>query len=176
MTGTQVVVALFDTATFATLTRLPTGAPALHQLTWLSDGRTLLAATSDGRLLKWQHITPPPSPPLSQQRLLTAAGLASSNLGTDRCPIAEHDSNCKTDCAAEFGEQQQRRQQFGAHDSSSRHDISDKGITLSSRRMGCRCFVVDEQREYIAAGGADGMLRLWPLHWQVGLSSDYSSP
>jgi hypothetical protein len=53
----QVVVAIFETQHFVAVARLPTHAPALQQLAWLSDGSTLLAAASDGRMLKWQGIT-----------------------------------------------------------------------------------------------------------------------
>ena len=132
----QVVVALFDTSSFTTLARLPTGTTSLNQLTWLSDGRTLLAATADGRLMKWQGIAPPPATPLSQQRLLTPGGFEAADIGASQL------------CGG------------GG-------DAGGECMTVSSRRAACRCFAVDEQREFIAAGGPDGMLRLWPLHWQV---------
>lgn len=131
----QVVVALFDTSSFTTLARLPTGATSLNQLTWLSDSRTLLAATADGRLMKWQGIAPPPAAPLSQQRLLTPGDFEAAEIAASQL-----------------------------------HGGGDAGgecMAVSSRRAVCRSFAVDEQREFIAAGGPDGMLRLWPLHWQV---------
>lgn len=40
-------------ATFAPVARLHTGADSLRQLAFVAESTTLLAATSDGRLLKW---------------------------------------------------------------------------------------------------------------------------
>lgn len=50
----QAFVAIFATATWALLARLPTGAARLSRLSFLPKTQALLATTADGRLLKWR--------------------------------------------------------------------------------------------------------------------------
>lgn len=49
----QAFVAVFATTTFAPVARLHTGADSLRQISFLPESQVILAATANGRLLKW---------------------------------------------------------------------------------------------------------------------------
>lgn len=100
-------MAVFDTASYTPLARLPTGAQRLRRLAFLTDSHTLLATTADGRLLKWQDVAVP------------------------------------------------------------------DGVVQSRRLGACSgALAVDEERGFVAAGGANGQLALWPLDWTVRVTRE----
>ena len=75
LTLRQVFVAVFETGSFAMVYRLQTSAPALRQLKFLQIGRTLLATTSDGRLLMWD-LASGGKAPLPRSRQLASGAFA----------------------------------------------------------------------------------------------------